>query len=131
MATIYAVNLSEQTLADGDQINFGSIVRRCGCGYDLAAGSVVTRRLIGLHDISVNVIFEATSAGVATLQLYKDGVAIPGARAALTILSGVVASLSVADAITRVSCGCEESVITAVLSGISADVTSAAITVRS
>lgn len=131
MATIYAVNVLNQTLADGDTINFGEVVRKSGNGYSLSAGNILVHGLTGLHDISTNVVFTSTSAGTATLQLYKDGVAIPGARSELAVLSGVVATLNIADAIAKVACACEEAVITAVLSGVGADISSASITVRS
>lgn len=128
MALIYAVNTNSQSLVVGDTVNFESVARRCGCGYNVAAGNILTS-IKGLHKISTNLTFAAGAAGVFEVALYKNGIAIPGATASVTVTDAAVAHVSLADVVTKL--GCCEGEITAVITGIPVTVTNATITVRS
>lgn len=127
-SALYAVNPQAQTVADGGTINFGNIVRKFGCNISLLNGSVITQGR-GYYDIDTNISFTATGVGNAVLTLYKDGVAIPGAVAQLTVASGSTYAVSIPAMVREIN-DCRESVITAVLSGVSANILNAAIVVE-
>lgn len=123
---LYAVNNLEQTVAAGGNISFGSPVRRFGCNCNISNG---TPYIVGAgyYLIDSNFTFEAGAAGTAVLTLYKDGEAIPGANATLTVAADSVYSVSI-PAVIRQFCATDAS-ITAVLSGVAGTVTNAAVIV--
>ena len=130
MASIYVANTNEQAVAVGGIINFGGIVRRQGKVYDVSGGNLIIKCAPNeLHDITINTTIAATEAGVITLSLYKDGVAVPGAVTSKTVGIGSTYCLNLSDILVRTAC-CGESVITAVVSGVEATVTNATITAR-
>lgn len=129
MAMIYAVNTASQVLAAGDAINFGSVARREGCVYSVEGGSISARRKPGPHIITTNLTILAGGAGIGTIQLYRDGVPIPGAKTSFTAANGATYSVGIADVVSRLSC-CGEAVFSAALLGIAGTINNATITVR-
>lgn len=126
-ALLYATNQTTQAAAaEGTTANFGSTVRKYGCNAYLAGGNATTRGC-GYYAIDASVTFEATGAGTEVLQLYKDGVAIPGASASVTVAAADTVTLEV-PTVTRSLCDCE-STITAILSGAAGTITNAAVRV--
>lgn len=124
---LYAANTTAQTtVATGTVIDFGRIVRRYGSNLNLSGGNVTTMGM-GYYDFDANVSFTAGGAGTATIQLYKDGTAIPGASATFTTESATRYAITIPFT-TRDRCCCE-STITAVVSGVAGSVTNAAINV--
>ena len=122
---VYAANnVSQAFVAAGTVINFGTPVRRYGCNCSVSGGNLVTHGS-GYYYIDTNISFTAGGQGTATVQLYKDGVAIPGAIATLTTASATAYSVSI-PAVVRDKCCCD-STITAVISGVNGNVTSVAI----
>lgn len=126
-SAMYAANASAQEVANGGIINFGAVVRRFGGNCTISGGNVNINGT-GYYDMDADVTFTAGGAGTAVISLYKDGVAIPGASASLTAVADSIYSVSV-PAIVRQVCCCE-SVVTAVLSGISGTVTNAAVAIE-
>lgn len=126
-SVLYAVNSQPQILAIGGIINFGNIVRRYGCNLDLSNGNVVTKG-VGYYSFDANLTFEAGATGDAIITFYKDGVAIPGAIATLTVATGDTYQITV-PFMTRVNCCCD-SIITAVITGVTATIENAAILVE-
>lgn len=125
MGMIYAVNTGTQTVASGGVISFPQIVRSCGNNVRLSGGNVAVQGS-GLYGIDSNFTFTA-GAGTATIALYKDGIAIPGAVASVSAAANTTYSISI-PAVIRQSC-CVESIITAVAIGTALSVTNAAIKV--
>lgn len=125
MGMIYAVNTGTQTVASGGAISFPQIVRSCGNNVRLSGGNVTVQGS-GLYGIDTNFTFTA-AAGTASIALYKDGIPIPGAAAAVTAAANTIYSISI-PAVIRQSC-CVESTITAVATGTALSVTNAAIKV--
>ena len=126
-SVLYAANTSTQAFAaTGTVINFGSIVRRYGDNLALSGGNVVARGC-GYYDIDTNITFNG-AAGTVVVQIYKDGVPIPGATTSTTIAANVNAQVSI-PAIIREVC-CNESTITVVISGVAGNVINAAIDVE-
>lgn len=124
---IYVANNTSQAIAVGQNINFGSIVRRYGSNCMLSGGNVAVEGQ-GYYDIDANVSFQAGAAGTATFTMYADGVAIPGAVATMTVASGSTYSVSI-PAIIRTFC-CNASFITVAVTGVAGTVTNAAMAVR-
>lgn len=104
-SAIYTVNSNATELAAGSIIPFGAVIRRFGGSLDLTGGSL---RLMnsGYYDVDVNVIVDGAATGDITIQLYKDGVAVPGAIATSTVTAaGDTANLNI-HAIVRKACKC-------------------------
>lgn len=123
-SALFAANTNDQTLAIGNVINFGSIVRRFGCNCNLSGGNA-TIQGSGYYDINTNFTFTASTAGTVIITLYKDGTQIPGAISTTTVVADSIYSINIS-AIVREACCCE-STITAVLSGTTGTINNAAI----
>lgn len=126
-AAVYAANSTAQTLASGSVISFGTIVRKFGCNCSVSGGNAIIQGA-GYYDIDANVTFTAGAAGTAVITLYKDGTAIPGANASQTVAADSVYSISLPALVKEVCC--QESTITAIISGVAATVNNAAIEVK-
>lgn len=123
---LYAANTAPQALTVGGVVDFGSVVRRYGNNINLSGGNVVLSGA-GYYDIDTNITLTTTTAGIAILTLYKDGVAIPAATASITMAAGDTYNVSI-PAIVREKC-CGDDTLTLVLSGITATIVSAGATV--
>lgn len=77
-SAIYTVNNSIPTLAANALIPFGSIVRRFGPALDLNGNGIFAEGS-GYFDVYVTITATPTAVGPVTIQLYQDGVAVPGA----------------------------------------------------
>ena len=75
---IQLANTSTQALEENGIISPGSIVRRYGCDCQLV-GNAVFLNTEGYYEADVTVTVVPTEAGVVTVALYEDGVAVPGA----------------------------------------------------
>lgn len=124
-SALYASNTSNQTLAVGDTINFGSAVRRFGCNCNISGGNV-TLDGSGYYSVNTNITFTATAAGTAIITLYKDGAVIPGATSSLTVTADGIFAVNI-PAIVRQMCACD-STITAIVTGVAVTVNNAAVT---
>ena len=124
---LYAANEGTQTLADGQNISFGTPVRRFGKNLNLSGGNVVANGE-GYYPVDANVTFRAGATGDATLQIYENGVAIPGANAKTTVSSTSAFNSLVVPTAFRIKC-CEEKTITASIKGVAATVSNAGIRV--
>lgn len=125
-SALYAANTNTQTLAVGDTLSFGTPVRRFGCNTNISGGNV-TLNGAGYYSINTNINFTA-AAGTATITLYKDGAAIPGATVNRTTVANTEFQVNI-PAIVRLTCCCE-STITAVVTGVATVIENAAITVE-
>lgn len=123
---VYAVNPNSQVIVVEDTLSFGNPVRRYGNNCNVIGGNAVVNGK-GYYDISADMIGVASTAGIVTMTLYKDGSAIPGATVSQTVTDGSTVSLSTF-AIIRNTCCCD-STITAVISGVPLAVSSASISV--
>ena len=88
-STIGLVNTSSQTVLTGGTINIGTTYRqyttdRCGKVYLPANGGLTIQRP-GIYRVTANLVGTGTVAGDVTVQLFQDGVALPGALATETI----------------------------------------------
>ena len=126
-AVLYAANTNTQTVvAAGSVVNFGSIVRRYGSNCYLTGGNAAVEGT-GYYAVDANVSFTGAAASTVLVQLYEDGVAIPGANATVLIGANGVGSVTI-PTIVRQRC-CVESIITANISGLAGTVTNASVRV--
>jgi len=82
-SAIYTVNSVSQPYVANSQIPFGTVVRRFGrdCRLDGPSISLIGG---GYYDVNISLSIAPTAAGEITAQLYRDGVAVPGALATET-----------------------------------------------
>lgn len=124
---LYSANTLAQTLTADQTINFGLPIRRYGRNIQ-SSGMGILVKGEGYYPIYANITGEASGAGVVGVQLYENGVEIPGAIASATVAADGTFSLTIPCAI-RIRC-CEEKVISAKLLTVGADITNAAILVE-
>lgn len=67
----------------------GTPVVNSGCSLTLNTASIRVNKS-GLYHLSADVTYTPTAAGVAVIQLYRDGVALPCAIAQRTVAAGSV-----------------------------------------
>lgn len=90
MLLIGAKNSTNQTLLTNGLVDFGAVYRKfckkdCGVKtFDFTSNSVSLQKS-GIYQVTITAIVSAPTAGDVTLQLYENGVAIPGAIATETI----------------------------------------------
>ena len=119
-AALYTVNATDQIVAAGGQISPGGIIRRFGCNADIVGGNI-TLNGSGYYEVSAQITLTGTTAGNTTIELLKDGVAIPGAETELTLAVGVVDTIGI-NTIVRQMCFDGASTLTFVLTGTAATV---------
>lgn len=128
-SAIYAANSNEQEIPAGlaTAIDFGRVIRAFGSNVKMYAGNVKID-CAGDYIVETNFAFTA-GAGAVAIQLYEDGVAIPGAVRRLTAAAGGEYSRTIPFLI-RSTC-CKEKVITAeITSAADATITNAAILIH-
>lgn len=99
-AGIFTANTTAAALGANSTLPLGNIVRRFGCAIDLN-GNGINLSENGFYDVKASASYTPTAAGVLTLQLMADGVAVPGAVASVTAASGTTYNLSVVGMVRR------------------------------
>lgn len=105
-----------------------------GCGsYHIAGSPSIGLKKSGYYLVNVNTVSEPEAAGVASIQLYNNGVAVPSAQSAMTVAAaGNDTPLSFAT-IVRVlnSCNCVDNTVnlTVVNTGLASTYTNAEISI--
>lgn len=127
-SAIYVANTGAQVLQIGSTISLGSIIRRYGCAVNLN-GNGITVDERGYYDVDATVIATAAAAGTVTVNLLRDGVAVPGAVASATAAAAGTVALPIT-ALVRQACGCSGgSTLTLVLGGTAATINNVALKV--
>lgn len=81
-SSLSAYSVADQTVAAGDSIRYEFNRVHTGCSIKHAPGSAaVIMGGAGLYSGTFNANFTADVSGPATFQLYRNGVAVPGAEA--------------------------------------------------
>lgn len=84
-------NITTQTVPALGLVDLGTVYRRyctkdvCGFRTFEVTGDSISIQHPGMYAVTVTATFTAPAAGDVTLQLYEDGVAVPGALATETI----------------------------------------------
>lgn len=128
-SNIYAVNTTSAAVVANGTLPLTNIVRRYGCAANLS-GNAVSLSESGYYLVNVNATFTAPVAGVVTIALQDDGVAVQGATASTTITTATteVRSLNFT-AIVRVFCNSAPDALTVVNTGVAATYSNIAISV--
>lgn len=82
-SAIYTVNNVSSPLANNAQVPFGSVIRRFGKNVQLDGNSLSIRGK-GYYQVDISANVAPSAAADATLQLFNNGVAVPGAIATET-----------------------------------------------
>lgn len=91
MYLISLVNTTTQELETNELVNLGFVARevssknKCCVGTFSSSGTSLSLNHKGVYHITVTAIVSAPAAGVVTLQLFANGLAVPGAVASETI----------------------------------------------
>lgn len=126
---IYTAMQTPTAVAVNGIIPLGTIVRRYGCNCNLN-GNGVSINGSGYYDADVSVTAVPAAAGTVTVQLLKDGVAIPGATASATVAAADTAVTLAFPASVRLGCCSTGSVLTLLLTGAASTVNNAAVRVE-
>ncbi len=122
---IYTAMQTPTAVAVDGIVPLGTIVRRYGCNCNLN-GNGITINGQGYYDVDVSVEAVPDAAGTVTVQLLKDGVAVPGATAAATV-AAVANTVTLAfPATVRLGCCSTGSVLTLLLTGAASTVNNVA-----
>jgi hypothetical protein len=122
---IYTAMQTPTAVAVNGIIPLGTIVRRYGCNCNLNGNGIAINGQ-GYYDVDVSVEAVPDAAGTVTVQLLKDGVAVPGATAAATV-AAVANTMTLAfPATVRLGCCSTGSVLTLLLTGAASTVNNVA-----
>ena len=122
---IYTAMQTPTAVAVNGIIPLGTIVRRYGCNCNLNGNGIAINGQ-GYYDVDVSVEAVPDAAGTVTIQLLKDGVAVPGATAAATV-AAVANTVTLAfPATVRLGCCSTGSVLTLLLTGAASTVNNVA-----
>lgn len=127
-SAIYVANTASNALTVGSAIPLGNIVRRYGCNLGVVGDSIAVRGA-GYYDIDAAFDILGTAAGNVTITLYKDGMPITGAEATVTTAAATAYHVAI-PALIKNNCNCDESLITAILSGTAATITNVGVVVE-
>lgn len=128
-SAIYATNTTSTSVASGGTVPLSTVNRRFGCSVGLQ-NNAITLKERGYYNVDVNFTAVATATGSATLTLYQDGQAIPGAETTVTVGTvGDSISLPINALVRMTGCCCNTSALTLVVSGQSLTVTNVGIVV--
>ena len=99
-AGIYTANTTSQAVGANSALPLGSIIRRFGCAVDLN-GTGVNLSEQGYYAVDGSITYTPTDAGLLTVQLMADGVAVPGASASVTAVAETTYNLSIVGMVRR------------------------------
>lgn len=92
-SSLMAVNTTAQDLPIDGLITYATS-NKTGCSIGFTNGSNAVALRQGLYLVNVSADLLGTAAGEATVQLLRNGTAIPGAKAVATLAAGGVSNVS-------------------------------------
>lgn len=105
-SALYCANTSKQPFVEGGTIPFGSIVRRFGGNVQLDGQNIMLMGS-GYYDVEVSATLSPSATGDIAVQLYQDGVAVPGATASATIAAANdFCNLDISCLVRNCGCNC-------------------------
>lgn len=104
-SAIFTSNQSNQAFAANAVIPFGSVIRRYGPSVQLDGSSILLCGS-GYYDCECSFSAIPAAAGNVTIQLFQDGVAVPGATATGTGVAGSPLNLSFPCLVRNCGCDC-------------------------
>ena len=107
-SALFCINLSEPTLNEGASVPLGSTIRRFGPNIRLDGTGILVKDS-GYYDIEASFTVTPSATGIVTIQLYQDGVAVPGGLASATVAAtDTTVNLNILAIIRVQGCGCVE-----------------------
>ena len=118
-----AVNSESQTfVAAGTTLYPGSAVSVTGCSLSVANSGIQVNS-DGLYQIEASVTFTPSAAGVAIVQIYKDGVLLPCTIRQMTVAADSIYTVETrAPAVCTTSCAMVRPVFTVKIGGVAGTV---------
>ena len=118
-SALYTANTSPATLTLTAQqptatLPLGTINRRFGCNVQLSGNGILIEGG-GYYDIDASVVLTPAAAGDYTVQLFDNGVAVPGATQTVTAVAAAAIAFNI-PALVRQQCCDSSSSLTLVLS---------------
>ena len=106
MALLNAVNTATQAVVANGFIAYTAINVKQGCGIKFNDGSnTISLKGNGIYLVEVNADVVPTNAGLISMQLLKNNVVVPAAKATVTGVASSTSSLSFSTLI-KVPCSC-------------------------
>lgn len=117
-SAIYVENTSPATLTLTEQqpaatLALGTVNRRFGRNIQLSGNGILIDGE-GYYDVDASVTVTPAAAGTYTVQLYKDGVAVPGATQSITAVADAAIAFNI-PALVRLQCCDSSATLTLVL----------------
>ena len=128
-SAIYTANTSAQAVAANNIIPVGTTSRRFGCNIR-QDGNTITLLGQGYYMVNVSATLLPTTAGTVVLTGQKDGVAVIGATASQVVATASTPVNLSLTFLVRNACGCESSILSFLLTGVTAAVTNLAVSVE-
>ena len=126
---IFAITPTPASVIAGATLPLAQTARRISPRLILGSDSV-TASVPGYYKVSATVTFTAPAAGIAEIQLHKNGVAVPGITASETITTATTEVRTISlEGIVRVMCG-ETAILTLVNAGIAIDTSNIALSIE-
>lgn len=126
---LFAITPTASSVLENGTIPLAQIARRVSPRIELGSDSV-TAFQTGYYKVSGTVTFTAPAAGVATIELRKNGTPVAGITSSTSVTTATteVNTLPI-EGIVRVLCG-ETAVLTLVNTGVAIDITNVALIVE-
>lgn len=106
MALLNAVNTATQAVVENGFIVYTATNVKQGCGIKFNDGSnTISLKGNGIYLVEVNADVVPTNAGLISMQLLKNNVVVPAAKATVTGVASSTSSLSFSTLI-KVPCSC-------------------------
>ena len=106
MALLNAVNTATQAVVENGFIVYTATNVKQGCGISYNDGSnTISLKGNGIYLVEVNADVVPTNAGLISMQLLKNNVVVPAAKATVTGVASSTSSLSFSTLI-KVPCSC-------------------------
>ena len=126
---LFAITPTASSVLENGTIPLAQIARRVSPRIELGSDSI-TAYQVGYYKVSGTITFTVPTAGVATIELRKNGTPVAGitSSASVTTATTEVTTLPI-EGIVRVLCG-ETAVLTLVNTGVAIDITNVALIVE-
>lgn len=125
-SAIYTANTTITSgIISGSTLPLGTTIRRFGCNAQLSGNGILLNGQ-GYYDVDVAITLAPSALDTLTVQLYKDGVPVPGAVATVTAAAGVMVAAPI-NALVRLQCCNTSSTLTL---GVTAETDGTTITVE-
>lgn len=123
-SALYAANENvTSAVPSGNVIPLGTVIRKFGSNIALSGNGILIDGA-GYYDVDASVMLTPSAADTVTVQLYKDGVAVPGAKASGFNSGNITLNIP---AIVRLKCCDSASTLTL---GVTAATSTTTLTIR-